>query len=523
MGPIRQLIKRGFQGVEGLFDRVLGSTWNPFYRLGALGWFFFWIVTVSGVYLFIFFDSGISQAYRSVEHLTNAQWYAGGIMRSLHRYASDALVVVMMLHLLREFGIGRYRGVGWFAWFTGIPLIWLVFTIGISGYWIVWDSLAQYIAIASTEWLDALPLFGEPIARNFLQPTTLTGHFFSIVVFIHIALPLILLAVMWIHVHRHNRPKINPPRGLAIGTLAVLLALAAVFPAQSHPPADLTMVPAAVNLDWFYLWLYPLLDRYPGLAIWGLIGGTTVGLLALPWLTFKQQRPLAAVDLENCNGCSRCFSDCPFSAIRMAPRTDGQTAYVQQAVVDPDRCRGCGNCVGACPTATPFRRRSGLRPGIDLGTRPIAGVRDEVLAIGEKLSGESRVIVFGCKHGPPLDSLAAPGIGTITLNCIGMLPPSFIDFALARAGADGVMLTGCQQGNCYHRLGIDWMNARIACERDPYLRARVPRERIATCWAGAAGLKRLQTDLATFRLQLAESSTPADQAPPLAEESKPNA
>jgi hypothetical protein len=34
---------------------------------------------------------------------------------------------------------------------------------------LVWDKLAQFVAIATTEWLDALPLFGEPIAHNFLD------------------------------------------------------------------------------------------------------------------------------------------------------------------------------------------------------------------------------------------------------------------------------------------------------------------------------------------------------------------
>ena len=40
---------------------------------------------------------------------------------------------------------------------------------GITGYWLVWDQLAQYVAIATTEWLDSIGIFAEPIARNFLE------------------------------------------------------------------------------------------------------------------------------------------------------------------------------------------------------------------------------------------------------------------------------------------------------------------------------------------------------------------
>ena len=49
------------------------------------------------------------------------------------------------------------------------------------------------------------------------------------------------------------------------------------------------------------------------------------------------------------------------------------------------------------------------------------------------------------------------------------------------------------------------VEARIACERDPYLRARVPREHLATCWAGAAGLPQLQSELGAFRARLVEA------------------
>jgi len=120
---LKRLLRTGFEYVEDWFDIVFGAKWNPFYQLGALGWFYYWIVVISGIYLYIFFDTGVTQAYKSLEYLTHEQWYAGGVMRSLHRYASDALVVMMMVHLLREFAMDRFRGPRWFAWFTGVPML----------------------------------------------------------------------------------------------------------------------------------------------------------------------------------------------------------------------------------------------------------------------------------------------------------------------------------------------------------------------------------------------------------------
>src|SRR3990172_12540013 len=214
-----------FELIDRWSERVFSAELNPLAQLGALAWYCYWIVIVSGIYLYIFFDTGITDAYLSVEYLTHEQWYAGGVMRSLHRYASDALVIMMLMHLLREFAMDRFRSSRWFAWFTGIPMLWFVFSAGITGYWMVWDTLAQYIAIATTEWLDTLPLFGEAIARNFLSDTTLSGRFFTLMVFLHIALPLFLLFIMWIHIQRHASPRVNPPLELAAGTFIMLLVL----------------------------------------------------------------------------------------------------------------------------------------------------------------------------------------------------------------------------------------------------------------------------------------------------------
>ena len=81
------------------------------------------------------FDAQMALARsQSAKRITHVQWYAGGVMRSLHRYASDALVLVAMVHLVREYLLGRMCGARWLAWVTGVPLLWLLFAAGMSGY-----------------------------------------------------------------------------------------------------------------------------------------------------------------------------------------------------------------------------------------------------------------------------------------------------------------------------------------------------------------------------------------------------
>ena len=422
-------------------------------------------------------------------------------MRSLHRYASDALVVMMMVHLLREFAMDRFRSSRWFAWFTGVPMLWLVFAAGISGYWMVWDQLAQYIAITTGELLDSLPFFGESIARNFLNDAKLSGRFFTLMVFMHIALPLFLLFVMWIHIQRHASPRVNPPKELAVGTFSMLLILSFLKPALSQAPADLGMVPATVNLDWFYMPVYPLLNNVPGITVWIALVLATAFLMLLPWMPPGKRAPVAVVNLDNCNGCSRCALDCPFSAINMEPRSDG-SAYAQEAVVDASHCTSCGICVGACPTATPFRTKSELSPGIELPDHTIKELRELTIAAANNLGGNDRVIVYGCQNSLNATALADTKVGVVTMPCIAMLPPSFIDFVLSRKLADGVFLTGCRDGDCSFRLGINWTDARLAGERDPRMRKRVDQERIGKYWAGLTREKEFFRELSAFRARL---------------------
>jgi len=101
----------------------------------------------------------------------------------------------------------------------------------------------------------------------------------------------------------------------------------------------------------------------------------------------------------------------------------------------------------------------------------------------------------------------------VTMPCIGMLPPSFIDYVLSRDLADGVFLTGCREGDCCFRLGIRWTEARLAGERDPRLRRRVDARRIGRYWAGLTRSRAFFRELTAFRDRLRHLSVAAESTP----------
>lgn len=289
---LQALLRHLFMRMEALFNRAFGDKINPLYHLGSISFFLFWLVAGSGLYLYAFFDTGVAQAHASVEALTHGQWFAGGILRSVHRYASDAMVLTMLLHMLRHFAFDRLRGFRWFSWVSGVALIWGVYVSGINGYMLPWDRLAQYVITASFEWIDWLPTFGGTLMRNLIYPSSISDRFFSLLAFMHIGIPLVVLLLMFIHIQRVPKANTNPPRPIMLSVALMLLVLALVRPVLSQGgAADLSRAVTQVQLDWFYLPLFPLFDRWPMAAVWALVAGATALLVLMPWLPprFKRQ------------------------------------------------------------------------------------------------------------------------------------------------------------------------------------------------------------------------------------------
>lgn len=506
---MRDVACSAWRRLEHGFDAAFGPGCNPLRHLGALGFFFFWLLAASGIYLYAVLDTSVTGAYSSIDRLSREQWYLGGVLRSVHRYAADAFVVVMGLHLLREWLFGHYTGFRRFSWLTGVPLLVLAFVSAIGGFWLNWDQLGQFSAIATAELLDWLPFFATPLTRNFINAAAVSDRLFSLFVFIHLGVPLLLVFGLWFHIQRISRAAVFPPRRLAWGGAAMLLALSLVQPVMSQAPADLAVVPGALSFDWLLLFVHPLVDVTSAGWVWLLLSAALVALFALPYVSTLPRPlapahrappvPVAVVDPANCNGCRRCFDDCPYAAVTMVPHPN-QRIGRQMAQVDADLCASCGICAGACPSSTPFRSIADLATGIDMPSFPIDKLRRELRERLAAIEGPRKIVVFGCDCGAHVDTLAAPDVATFSLLCAGMLPPSFVEYAL-RDGASAVLVSGCRESGCEFRLGQRWTQERLAGTREPHLRASVPRESLATVWADAGDENELRSTLERLRAE----------------------
>ena len=511
MATLLSALRAADESLTGKFDFAFAPVNNPWRHLGALAFLCLVTLVATGVVAFALYDTSVTGAYDSGLRLQNDPLLLGRLLRGLHRYAADGFMVLTVLHLLREAMRGHFRGVRWFSWITGIPLLWMLWIAGITGLWLLWDERALFSLTATAEWLQALPLAADLLARNILTPGALNDRFFSLIMFVHIGVPLLLVAAVWVHVQRISLPRLWPPRALTAGFLTMLSILAVSFPAQSLGPANTTHVAAELSLDWLYLFPHPLVNSLTAHSGWMIVATLTVILAILPWLVARgkaTRTPLRAaqVDLANCNGCARCAADCPFGAVIMIPRTD-QRHHRQQASVVNDLCAACGICVGACPSSTPFRRIEEIVSGIEMPDAPIVSLRHELQQKLAAMRGSEKVVVFCCRQAAEFEALADHSTAVIALECVGMLPPSFIEYA-TRLGAVGVTIAGCREADCEFRLGDRWLQERLEGSREPRLRAAAPRDRLAVILSGRE-IERVREAISTLRRNAKPSQTGA--------------
>jgi hypothetical protein len=175
---------------------------NPLRHLGAIGLYLLWIVVGSGLYLYTVLDTGIDAVYHSIGYLSREQWYLGGVLRSLHRYASDGFMLVMMLHLLREWCL------------RPLPRLPPLFVddrhaadlAGLHrGHRRLLDRLGPAGAVVGHRDHRTARLAADlqrTVGAQLPAPDSISDRFFTMLVFIHIGVPLLLILGLWAHVHR---------------------------------------------------------------------------------------------------------------------------------------------------------------------------------------------------------------------------------------------------------------------------------------------------------------------------------
>ena len=448
---------------------------NPLYHTGTITIFLLVVILLTGIYLTMFYPFGFTFSYQAISKIEAN--LIGRIIRAMHRYASDAAVIFALLHGWRTFFQDRFRGPRWLAWVTGVGMAVVVWAIGITGYWLIWDERAQLLNQSLFSILGSFKNGQTFIVDFIVGDAAGTGWvFMMIVIVLHLGLSALTAFFLWLHLKRMSRAKWLPPRYWMAISVFVLLLSAALFPLGMLPPLNATQLPAEAPVDLFYLFYLSTFLRGPQALFWSVLLFIVGLVTALPWILprAKELEPVK-VDLANCDGCTLCERDCPYLAIKMVPRTDGARPKFQ-AEIDPNLCVSCGVCIGSCPD-------NALTFG-DIPLNPLWKTTLERIAQDDK----SKVkVVFTCErhalHGAG-KHFEDPNTYIVPLTCIAMANPNLAAQAL-EAGASDVQFIGCPPEDCANREGNVWLNDRVSGERLPKLKQNfIPL--VHTAWAAPA-------------------------------------
>lgn len=454
--------------MDTLLERWLPRELNPLAQLGPAANALLLLATLSGVLMLIWYSASVQLAWHSLADLGPRS--LGGLVRSVHRYSSDLTMLLVLAHAGRTFFARKFADARWLAWVSGIALLGLVWFIGWTGYWLVWDQRAQLLALDSIRALDALPVFGEPLLRLFASDRTVPSLLFFVVFFLHLALPLGIAGGLVLHLARLSRSQLLPDWRLSAWLIGAVLAAALVYPATNAAMAQMAVKPATLTLDWWYLWPLAVTARLSGGGIWLATLLAATGLMTVPWwLARRRPRAVyqATVNVSRCFSCTLCAHDCPFGAITMVPRTDGKP-FPSQAQIDPDRCIGCGVCAGACDTQ-----------GIGLAWFDAQQVTREleVFVTAEVARGVAPALAFVCAQSdggwelfdPVAWARRLPGFEVRPVPCVGWIEPKLAE-RLIRKGATAVLIVGCGSSEAYCKEGNAWLPARLDGTREPAFR-----------------------------------------------------
>ena len=464
---LARALTKGLWPWEKLVSWCFGSRYNPTYQSGVLAVFLLAVVVATGVPLLLFYRVGSPyESLVSIQAQPVLSW-----LRALHRYASDAAVVAVLFHVLRMLIGGRTAGPRSRAWISGILLTLLLLVIGLLGLIMVWDGQAQRLAIAAIGFLEGLPLFSEPPRRVFGDNHSLGESFFFMMIFLHVALPLVLTFLLLVHTSRCARARFWPEPELVKFTAGGLSLLALLWPPQLASKADLLQLPGPVPLDLFYAFWLPWVEKLGPLAC--LAGGALLllPLSLIPWWWAPRSTSPSVVDETSCTGCTQCFQDCPYDAIQMVARsvTPDERHSDMVARVDADLCVSCGICAGSCAPM-------GVGPPLRTGRDQLKEVEPFAAAIRWQ---PGDVVVLACRWGTGESRLweNQPGLYLYPTGCSGSLHTSILE-SLLRKGASGVMVISCPERDCSHREGPKWLRLRVYEDREAELQARVDRHRV---------------------------------------------
>ena len=180
------------EGVPG------GAKWR--YVWGSCLAFVFSIQLITGLLLMTAYSPSSSQAWSSV-HFIQYQMDFGWLIRGLHHFGSQTMMVLLALHLLQVVIAGAHLPPREVNWWLGMGLLGITFALSLTGYLLPWDQKGYWATRVATNIASNIPILGDDIKQLAVGGPDYGNHTLTRFDALHVGiLPLLLVVLLVAHV-----------------------------------------------------------------------------------------------------------------------------------------------------------------------------------------------------------------------------------------------------------------------------------------------------------------------------------
>jgi len=215
---LRKLIADWFEDRTGLGSRLrsmrdeplpAGPRWR--YVSGSALLAILLVQAFTGAMMTTAYSAGSSTAWGSVFFIEHRMWM-GWLIRGLHHFGSQAVMVLVAIHLLQVLFAAAYRAPREVNWWLGLVLLGLLVGFGHTGYQLPWDQKGYWATKVSTNIAGGAPVIG-PYVQTILVGGVEYGNqtltrFYGLHVVI---LPALLILTLAAHLALRARHGLKPP------------------------------------------------------------------------------------------------------------------------------------------------------------------------------------------------------------------------------------------------------------------------------------------------------------------------
>ncbi len=194
---------------KGLLKRTIPGNVNYSYCLGGMAFIFYCTLLISGMLLSSYYIPSEKEAFQSVVRIMRVA-NLGLLIRAIHKWTANLLMLSILLHTLRVFANKAYRPPRELNWIAGAFTLVLSFASGFTGYLLPWDQKAYWATVVGTNMIATIPLIGNSLLLLVRGGPEVTG--FTLVRFysLHVIwFPLLMNLLLWAHFHMIRKQGIS--------------------------------------------------------------------------------------------------------------------------------------------------------------------------------------------------------------------------------------------------------------------------------------------------------------------------